>query len=408
MASGKRYRQLIAWIDIELKRNDKPNKSEHKIRMRLRRECKTLDKSKLSRLRETLVGKLRVWSSKVRDTNRETKFKKANSQYALTGRWQPEMSNGRITQPPSAECVSEFWTGIVGSAAEVDLADPALQGWKREIASKAVKTDGGPFVITDPIWELLMKKMRAFKAAGPDCIYAFFWKRLRKTNAILRRLVTEELNRPQFPGWMVNGRTVLIGKTEDQLELQNPSNYRPIAVLNVMYKVCTGVIARSLVSHCENNGLMPIEQRAARKGLWGTMDCLLADNLIMQWCKIKKVDLTVSWIDYQKAFDSVPHGLIDWLLDSIEFSSTLSAALRCAMKSWASRYTLRVSNKERLVTSLIQNKRGVFQGDQLSVVLFQLAMCPLSYALRTELPHLKMKGIRGTISNHLYAESGCF
>ena len=40
----------------------------------------------------------------------------------------------------------------------------------------------------------------------------------------------------EIPQWMVTGRTVSIGKSENTKE---PSQYRPIACLNTMYKTLT-------------------------------------------------------------------------------------------------------------------------------------------------------------------------
>jgi hypothetical protein len=53
--------------------------------------------------------------------------------------------------------------------------------------------------------------------------------------------------------------------------------------------------------------LMPKEQKGCSRGSKGCKDQLPISKAILQECKSSKKNLCMAWIDYQKAFDRVPH-----------------------------------------------------------------------------------------------------
>ena len=69
----------------------------------------------------------------------------------------------------------------------------------------------------------------------------------------------------------------------------------------------TAILAELKLNYLENNGLIPDEQKGNRKKSRGTKDQLLIDTIILQNAKRRKTNVHVAWIDYKKAFDSLPH-----------------------------------------------------------------------------------------------------
>ena len=65
-----------------------------------------------------------------------------------------------------------------------------------------------------------------------------------------------------------------------------------------------------MYTHLLDNQLLPEEQKRARKELRGTKDQLLIDKTILKEVKRMKKILVMSWINYKKAFDMVPHSWI--------------------------------------------------------------------------------------------------
>ena len=85
----------------------------------------------------------------------------------------------------------------------------------------------------------------------------------------------------------------------------------------------------------------------------------------------------MGWVDYKKAFDMVPHSWILKCLDIFKVADNVKKLLRQSMLNWETELT---SGNERLGT--VKIKRGIFQGDSLSPLLFVLALMPLSMILR--------------------------
>ena len=82
-------------------------------------------------------------------------------------------------------------------------------------------------------------------------------------------------------------------------------NFRPISCLPLMWKLVTGVIAEVMYKHLE--GILPEEQKRCRRGSKGTKGQLLIDQAILKDCKRRHTNPAMSWIDYRKAYDMVPH-----------------------------------------------------------------------------------------------------
>ena len=54
------------------------------------------------------------------------------------------------------------------------------------------------------------------------------------------------------------------------------------------------------------------EQKGTRKGCWGCNDQLLVQKMILEEAKTYPRYLSMCWIDYRKAYDSVPH---EWIIE---------------------------------------------------------------------------------------------
>ena len=158
-------------------------------------------------------------------------------------------------------------------------------------------------------------------------------------------------------------------------------NYRPIACLNIMYKLYTSCLNNFLCDHCESNNIITPEQAGGKKGVWGTTEQLLLNKTILKEVKSKKRNLYTVWLDYRKAFDSVPH---QWLIRALKLAKVpnkIINAIQNLTRIWSTNLYLQGS-EEVIVSDIIEFLRGIFQGNSLSVVLFNLSVNPLSFLLR--------------------------
>ena len=87
------------------------------------------------------------------------------------------------------------------------------------------------------------------------------------------------------------------------------------------------------------------------------------------------------WLDYQKAFDSVPHS---WIIESLELAKvppTIIEAIKQLMRKWKTQAQLR-GTTTGIETDFINYFRGTLHGDTLSLILFVLSVNLFSFFLK--------------------------
>ena len=126
-------------------------------------------------------------------------------------------------------------------------------------------------------------------------------------------------------------------------------DYHPIICLPVMWKLLIGIITEEIYTYLERENLISEEQKGCQHGSRGTKDHLLIDrlylfleflrerrfrkgvvlNLQTRWwlaspynlqtvsrdCRKRHTNLAMSWIDYKKAYNFVPHS---WICECME------------------------------------------------------------------------------------------
>jgi hypothetical protein len=71
----------------------------------------------------------------------------------------------------------------------------------------------------------------------------------------------------------------------------------------------------------EEHNLLPAEQKGRHSGSKGCKDQLLLSKAILKDSKKRRKNLNMTWIEYQKAFDSVPHSWIEKSIQPIGVSN---------------------------------------------------------------------------------------
>ena len=87
-------------------------------------------------------------------------------------------------------------------------------------------------------------------------------------------------------------------------------------------------------NHIQHNNLMPQEQKGCAPNTPGCIDQLLIDSMVLCDAKENQKNLSVAWIDYAKAYDSVPHSWILHCLETYKFGLNLVNYFKNAMKKW--------------------------------------------------------------------------
>ena len=225
----------------------------------------------------------------------------------------------------------------------------------------------------------ILTSMKNNGAPAPDKINAYAIKKLPSTHTFLVNAFVDAFdNNKPLPNWLVKGKTTK--KLPKNQETGIAKNYRPIACLNITYKLYTSLINKFLENHCTTNNIITMEQAGGKKHSWGCADQLLINKIVLDQVKQQRKNLFMMWFDYRKAFDSVPHS---WIIKALHLAKVpekvLNAILRL-MELWATKVNL-FAEGTNIETESINYLTGILQGDCLSFMLFILSVNPLSFIL---------------------------
>ena len=281
-------------------------------------------------------------------------------------------------QHPSTDVVSQFWESVIGIEGDWDPQDPDLVDWDLAMSDEPRPRVVEP--IDGSVWGTVVKKLNSWKAPGRDGICGFWWKHFRQATIFLGQAVWEMLEEgdsDNIPAWFVKGRTVLIPKAGCE---GRPEQYRPITCLNTAYKLLTAVMTEVLYEHAMAHSYLPLEQRAIRRGHRGCLDALMVDSMFAREAMVRRRNLSVAWIDYQKAYDRVPQAWLREMLSIVRAPLSIQRMLECLRQKWSSVFCVGTgANAARMELTY---RRGVFQGDSLSPLLYCLSIAPISHAFR--------------------------
>ena len=151
-------------------------------------------------------------------------------------------------------------------------------------------------------WEVerVILSLKSGKASGPDGVGN---QMLKAAGPViytrLASVFSECLRRGSIPDKWNDAAIVLLHKKGNP---HNLNNYRPISLLNCVYKVFTKLITNRIEGILDEN--QPPEQAGFRRG-FSTTDHLQAVNQIIEKCNEYQIPLIMCFVDYAKAFDSV-------------------------------------------------------------------------------------------------------
>ena len=177
---------------------------------------------------------------------------------------------------------------------------------------------------------------------------------LKKLTSLHKRLACqmEKLRTEDHPSWLIQGRTVLVMKDPQQGPM--PINYRPITCLSTNWKLLSGILADKIGIHMDQ--YMHKAQRGIGGGSRGSKHQLLIGQSVVKDARSRRTNLAMSWIDYKKAYDSVPHSWILECLRLYNIDPRLVPFIRQSVSNW--RTTLS-ANSESIADTTI--KSGVIK-----------------------------------------------
>jgi len=172
-----------------------------------------------------------------------------------------------------------------------------------------------------------LQKLNADKSPGSDGIHPLLLKECAGVLAEpMSLLFQQSFDMGMLPDDWKTANIVPIFKKGDHT---NRTNYRPVSLMSVPCKIMESIIKEKLMKFLESNELLCKEQHR----FWSGKSCLT--NLLEaleNWTQAldEGYGLDVVYLDYHKAFDSVPHRS---LIEKLKTFGIKGKLLRCWITS---------------------------------------------------------------------------
>lgn len=337
---------------------------------------------------DTLKQKLAVYSTRLKRYTESNERRKQNAQFN-TSQKQFYTSLTKPTDkpilPPNAEEIKQFWESMWSSPITHNESAPWIE--EEQNKYKHIQQQANPTFTIEELTKTI-QKTHNWKAPGVDHIHNYWYKKFTAIHQRLLKLINNIILEPQnMPHFLTQGKTYIKPKSEDT---QNPANYRPITCLPTLYKIITSLITQKIDNHLTQNDIILEEQKGCRKNSRGCKEQIIIDTIIMKQIEKQQRNMNTCYIDYQKAFDSIPHTWLIKTLDIYKINNHIQKFLYTIMQTWRTTIQLN-TNEHHIEIKDIKINRGIFQGDSLSALWFCLCLNPLSNLLNATTYGVKIK-----------------
>ena len=220
-----------------------------------------------------------------------------------------------------------------------------------------------------------LKKRSSNSTPGDDKISYHALKKLPSIHHFLATLFSKILLSSQKPpsSWCT-ARILPIHKKGNSVD---PANFRPIALTSAVGKLFHAILSSRLEKYAIANKFLDSSvQKGFLKGINGCIEHIFSIQQILCNAKQHSRPLSLTFIDLKNAFGSVSHKYILDILSHIK----VPLQLQQYIKNLYSSLSAYIHTKE-WSTPTFPIKRGVFQGDTLSPLLFLIAFNPILQAL---------------------------
>ena len=218
-----------------------------------------------------------------------------------------------------------------------------------------------------------IKTSKINKAPGPDGFSNEFFKVFsHELKHWILRLLNESLELGKLPDTILEGIITCIPKTGK--ERNTLKNWRPLTMLNSVYKFFSSIIAKRIKSTL--NSIINPDQTGFISGRFiGENSRLLFDTLC--YCENNNIPGMLIIIDYAKAFDTIEWDFINHCLQLFGYGPFIQKTIKLLQYNSFSRVEQNGHLSEK-----IQLSRGCRQGDPISPYLFVICAEVLSHVIR--------------------------
>ena len=144
----------------------------------------------------------------------------------------------------------------------------------------------------------------------------------------------------------------------------DPSNYRPVALTSHITKIMEKIIVKNMTSYLETNRLMNPGQHGFRAGRSCLSQLIEHHENIMASLE-KGCNVDVVYLDFEKAFDKVDHGVLLHKLRSLGITNTLGKWIHSFLTNRSQVVAIKGA-----ISQITEVVSGVPQGSVLGPLLF--------------------------------------
>ena len=202
------------------------------------------------------------------------------------------------------------------------------------------------------------KQLNSSKAFGPDCIPAIIWKS-EIFEELLLNLCNFCFTENKCPSSWCCSQIIPIPKKGD---LSLPTNYRGISLMPIAAKLYNKLILNRLIPAIEP--ILRNNQNGFRKGR-STISQILCLRRLIEESELCSLDISLVFVDYSKAFDSVDRDQMFEILELYGIPPKILSAIKALYTNSFSK--ILTTDGE---TSPFEILSGIIQGDTLAPFLF--------------------------------------
>ena len=289
----------------ELSRNDMAEiKKKHRLWQRYFETKSTAKYRDYTRQRNKVTKIIRKARTRLEDNicnaidSNPKKFWKYTQSSTRTSERIPELQrtdgSTATTDHEKSEALSGFFASVFASEPEGPL--PRFEVQQGELADDVEITQENVYT--------LLRDLNPNKSPGPDLIHPRMLKECaRELTQPLVTLFEHSLTTAQIPAIWKKAKVSALHKKGKRSQ---PSNYRPISLTCVLCKIMESLVRSNIVSHMLINNLFSDTQFGFISGRSTLLQLL---HVMEKWTSYLEdgQDIIVAYLDFQKAFDTVPH-----------------------------------------------------------------------------------------------------
>ena len=223
---------------------------------------------------------------------------------------------------------------------------------------------------TREIYDNCVKRLTKCKASGPDNISNDIIKTLPPQCQDLMFLFFHHCYKQrEIPTYWKYSKIILLHKKENPTHL---TNYRPIALANIIYKLYTITITTLLTSYGEQHRLLHFSHEGFRlqRNTSRQIQMIIAT---LEDVRFTNKDIYLTYIDFRNAYSSIDHARLLALMEDLGYPLDVVEIIGNIYKDSITSFT----GNHFGTTPPIKISSATIQGDTLSPYLFIIFIEPL-------------------------------